>query len=187
MKRMFIALDLPEKAKVAFAGCAKPSMHDYRGINWVRPENMHITLKFLGDVHEEALPEIVSRMAKLAGRNNAFSVAYGKLGSFARGGTTASVWVGPVEESNEMLKLAEAVSSVCAALGFPVEAKPFRAHVTLLRAKDWSGLPPWGELRTMFSPVDMTVLHDSFTLYESILTPDGPIYRPETNFRLKKD
>jgi 2'-5' RNA ligase len=156
------------------------AFHDLK----VVPEgNMHITLKFLGDVGEDKLPAINAIIDKVAERA-AFSFKVKGIGAFPSEMDPHVIWAGA--EGAEALKaMAGELDEALAALGFAREERPFSAHITLARSRDrgarlaYSGLAEFREKE--FGTVPVNSLH----LKKSVLTPKGPIYSDLHVARLK--
>ncbi|HOG53012.1 MAG TPA: RNA 2',3'-cyclic phosphodiesterase [Bacillota bacterium] len=186
MKRMFVALDLPDALKGQMSLC--PAFRDmgYRGISWVKPENMHLTLKFLGDTEESGLDRLRSALTGVAASHRAFTVSYSGVGRFGRGGYTSSIWVGVHDRTGGLARLAADIETALMPLGFEKEGRRFSPHITLCRVREGSDLPPWDQIKGSFSNLDASVLHDGFSLYESVLTREGPIYTRDSWYELKK-
>ena len=133
--RLFVACELPDDARRALGGV----QDDLRRLGadrlrWVRPEGIHVTLKFLGAVDEGRVAAITSAL------NGAIApfqlrLGFGKLGGFG-GRDVRVVWVRLEGDAPGLSELADGVESALAPLGFPPERRPFAAHVTLARAPE---------------------------------------------------
>jgi 2'-5' RNA ligase len=104
------------------------------GIAWVAPENLHITLKFLGGVEEPRLAEVAAAVEQTA-TVNAFEVAVRGLGAFPTPTRPRVIWAGTAP-APAFVALGQAVDRAVAALGFPPETRPFAPHVTLGRVRE---------------------------------------------------
>ena len=173
--RIFIAIHLPNKIKNALGEVAM-SLNDRvsRGaIRWVRPEQMHLTLRFLGDTDTGSLPAIQTAMDAVAAGNTPFEMRLGRVGCFPNTQRPRIIWVGLVGEEARLSALKKALDEALTPLGRPPENKPFRAHLTLGRVKDersvagidWTADVP---------PLALTV--STLHLIESELRPNGPVY-----------
>ena len=173
--RAFIAIDLPPDVKRALADAAATlNGRVPRGtVRWVRPEQMHLTLRFLGDTPTERLPALADALDTLAAGHTPFTLHLTDIGGFPNARRPRVVWVGLGGEEAKLLALVAALESALRPLGWPPEDKPFRAHLTLGRVKDeraaqgvdWSAAVPALD-------VPVTALH----LIESQLRPEGPVY-----------
>jgi 2'-5' RNA ligase len=147
----------------------------------VRPEGIHLTLKFLGEVPARRLEAIERVLARAVREPFRFSVQMAKLGSF--GGSTGLrvVWVGLEGEVEGLVRLAARVDAALEPLGFPRERRPFAAHLTLARVKE--GASPQDrrrlfELVRSLEPPSLPALTlDVVSLMRSTLEPGGARYQ----------
>jgi len=130
--RSFIALEVEEPARAAIASyLAELRLSD--GVAWTRPENLHMTLKFLGGVVAGRLEELAGALGEIARASEPFTIAYGSVGAFPGLARPATLWVGA--EASALAALAEAVEEASARIGVAREARPFHPHVTLGRVR----------------------------------------------------
>ncbi len=173
--RAFIAIDLPADVKAALGDVAAALAAGVpRGaVRWVRPEQIHLTLRFLGDTPIDRLPALAAALDDVAGRQASFALRLTTTGCFPNAHRPRVVWVGLGGEAAALAALVANLNATLDALGLPPEDKPFRAHLTLGRVKDdraaqeidWSAaVPPLN--------VPVTAVH----LIESQLRPEGPLY-----------
>jgi 2'-5' RNA ligase len=127
MPRLFTGIELPPDVREALARVRMP----LPGAKWVEPENLHITLRFAGDIDNRVASEFAHGLAAIDGR--AFPVRVAGLGAFG-GNDPRVVWAG-VEAGPELEALARANERAARAAGLPPEKRGFRPHVTLARLK----------------------------------------------------
>ena len=173
--RAFIAIDLPPDVKRALADAAATlNGRVPRGtVRWVRPEQMHLTLRFLGDTPADRLPALAAALDTLAAGHAPFVLRLTELGCFPNTRRPRVVWVGLGGAEAKLTALVAALEAALRPLGWPPEDKPFRAHLTLGRVKDeraaqgvdWSAAVPALD-------VPVTAVH----LIESQLRPEGSVY-----------
>lgn len=187
LKRMFVALELPDEAKSRMMDSVSAAKQAYRGIGWVRPEGLHLTLRFLGDTDRVQEERMKMELKALAAGFGPIKVTYEGVGSFGRGRTMSVVWAGAKEPTGRLRLLAEYAEKAAVSCGFPRETRAFSPHITLGRVKDAMSLPPWEEIRRLISWEGAEVLHEGFFLYSSILSPGGSIYTKEASFRFEKE
>ena len=135
--RCFVAVDLSSEARHAIAG-AQASLRvvgPRAEVSWVDPVKMHLTLKFLGEVAEDALAAVTRAVGAVAQRHAPFTLVAGGLGVFPGRSRPRVLWAGLTGGLREIGLLAVDVERACAPLGFPPEARPFRGHVTLGRVR----------------------------------------------------
>lgn len=183
--RLFIACPLPDETKLALAAVQSELLRlGANHLRWVRPESIHITLKFLGGVLESRVDEITNALAA-AVEPFELRLRPTKLGGF--GGTRMRVvWVGLEGDVDALGGLAASVEESLAPLGFPRERRPFAPHLTLARVGD--GLSPAerrelasiiGEYR--FAALGPMVVTEVL-LMQSTLGPGGSVYRQLASF-----
>ncbi len=181
--RLFAAVALPEALARAATEwiaslAARPGLG--HGVRWVRPEGLHLTLHFFGNVEAAARPRIEAALAAgVAAGGGPFELALAGLGAFPSPARPRVVWVGAEEPGAERLRqLQRAVAGAVAAAGFPVEARPFHPHLTLGRVP---AAPPPGLAAAIAAaagrPLGRWVV-DAVTLFKSELSPGGSRYTP---------
>jgi 2'-5' RNA ligase len=135
MWRTFIAVPLPRRVREA-AGALQGLLKGQGGrLKWVRPDGMHLTLKFLGDVDPARVPEIEQALAAAAGSAAPFTLDVRGIGVFPGMRKPRVLWMGVKGQLDLLSALQVAVESELVRIGFPAEQRPFRAHLTLARIK----------------------------------------------------
>lgn len=176
--RAFIAVPASDQVREL----VKETVGNLRGagadVKWVEPENVHLTLKFLGNITPEAVENLRVTLRHALKGYKAFEVTAGRVGCFPGGGRAPRViWIG-LEGAVDLLKgIAAKVDETCAGLGFEREMRPFRAHLTIGRVRRGSGrLRELSESVkcTEFNPLKLRV--DRVNLVRSRLSPRGPTY-----------
>ena len=183
--RSFVALELPPAVREAAAeiqGRLKPTGAE---VKWVRPESMHLTLKFLGEVDPGDLPAIEQALEHACRGRRALELELDGCGAFPGRGRPRVVWLGVSGQVEELAGLARAVDESLAGLGFALESRPFKAHLTLgrlrqgrrgRRAPDTRGLSrALAGLASWRGPAFRAA---KVALMQSTLTPQGAIYQP---------
>lgn len=175
MKRLFVALDIPRDVRLQAAGARDALVPELRSAaRWTAPENMHLTLVFLGECDPGR--EALVRGALAEVRFSSFAMRLGGGGCFPGPRRPRVVWLGLREGETDVVRLHGDIVSALGAAGERPEARPFRPHLTLARVT--SPRPEaWDQLATVLRSLRTDVFSvDAFLLYESELTPDGPIY-----------
>ncbi|MFA5335930.1 MAG: RNA 2',3'-cyclic phosphodiesterase [Candidatus Omnitrophota bacterium] len=188
--RAFIAIELSDEAKAeAYAeACASAQAVARAGVKWVSEDNIHLTLRFLGDTDEETLSRAASVLAGIAAGSGPFSIRLKGLGAFPQGISSPTVvWAGLSEGATESAQLSESIGSSLVDLGIPKEGRHFTPHVTLGRVR--SGKNAY-KLRkaiesSTFTASSITIA-DHITLFRSVLAPGGPVYTPISIARLSQ-
>ena len=163
--RVFYALWPGEEARRTLLALAKDVATAGRG-RAPPPQNMHLTLAFVGEVAAERLPALQAIGARAAAAGSPFTLRFDRLGSFRDSGIA---WLGTGTAESALQALVDALAAALAADCFPVERRPFRAHVTLARR---CARPPVAvDVPAVIWPVE------AFTLTASELAPGGSQYR----------
>lgn len=132
--RCFIAVGLVDPARSAVAEYLAHLRATVPGVSWARPEQLHLTLKFLGNVSPSRLPALEARLADALRAFGADALDVGGVGAFPNLARPQVVWVGV--RAPRLAALADAVETSCVAEGFAPEPRTFRPHVTLGRVRE---------------------------------------------------
>lgn len=148
-------------------------------MRWVKPANLHLTVKFLGEVDPSLLPAVQKQVEGIAGQFAPFDMSVKGCGVFPGWRQPRVVWAG-IQAPHALADLAAALKTGMQTLGFPAEERSFSPHLTFGRVNDWM-TPAQKDLlqREMEAGKDKLFgdLHaDHLTLYRSELRPDGPVY-----------
>lgn len=187
--RLFIAIDIDEKNMVAINDLQKElrSKADVRAgdVKWVTAKNIHLTLKFLGEVEEGKLPEICKITEETASSYKQFQLSIESVGHF--GGKSATVlWVGTGAGTQELLQLQKDLETRLASVGYPPEQREFSSHLTLARIRNPKAGFKIAQLTQQYKNFELgTLAVNSICVYKSQLTPDGPVYTLLGNYKLK--
>ena len=180
--RVFVAVELPDTVKGEFAGLAAAiDALGVRGARTVRPEGIHLTLKFLGDVSVELLPEIEAAMDSAAGEVSPFDLSLGDAGVFPNPRATRVLWVGVEGDLDSLGRLQQRVEENLAELGFGPERRGFNPHITAGRVRDRvSNADRRRVTETLLSHeyARPPIRVESISLIRSTLRPDGAVYEP---------
>ena len=181
--RVFVALDLPPQAKESLnktVGKLRNSLP--AGVRWVRPEGIHLTLKFLGDVESAMVEPLLGAIAAVAARDEhkPFSLELSGLGVFPNTGEPRVLWAGVAGELDELGRLQQSMEDAICGLGYQRERRPFRPHLTLGRVREHASPADRRDIGAQISqanplessPWQVTEVH----LISSNLTPQGAIY-----------
>ena len=173
--RAFFALDLPSTARERAARAAVELRRAIpEGVRWVPAENLHLTLKFLGDVGERQVPRLVERAAAKLQPVPPFEVVLSGFGALPNARTARVVWLGVRKGGREMARIARKLDAAGASIGVERERRPFRAHLTLGRLRS----PARAALERAVTPEEISFRVQEVVLYESRLSSDGARYSP---------
>ncbi len=172
--RLFAAVDLDETARAAAAGSAAAlatrlaTADAPAPVRWVRPKQMHFTLRFLGEVSAEHA-EAVRRALGVPWKTGAFSAGLGGVDHFPLSGVPRVIWLGMDEGREQMIALKHELDYRLVSVGFELETRPFLAHLTFGRVSRPVAVSG-PELRAMLSEHRSEAVRwvvDRVTLYES--------------------
>jgi 2'-5' RNA ligase len=187
--RCFIAIDIPEDIKKSIGGVIEKADHKSKGIRWVPLENIHLTLKFLGEVSEKMISDIEKKLSAICDAHKIFDLRIYSIGAFPNFKYPNILWVG-IDASKELKDLFEAIEESLSELGFKKEDKKFSPHLTIARIKDkkevdltMKALSSFKD--TLFGNINVKEV----LLMKSILKPTGAEYSKISTFMLadKKD
>jgi 2'-5' RNA ligase len=172
-----VGIALPEECRAAVGQAIAPLRADPAHVAWVSPGNLHVTLKFLGEIGTDRLGSIRDALADVAGRYRPFTLEAEGGGAFPGPRNPRVLWVG-IRDPLELVKqLQQNMENALSGAGFPREDRPFHPHITVGRAR--GVLPPaWGDrfVRALSGRNFGEVPVPSITLYESRLSPGGAVY-----------
>lgn len=187
--RCFIAINIDEQIRKSLdtlqselRGKAEVRKGD---VKWVRPEAMHLTLKFLGEIRDEQAVEVCNITKEVANRHKSFDLDVETVGCF--GGRSARVlWIGAGQNCDELLQLQEDLERQLESAGWPREARKFSAHLTLCRIRNAKAGFKLAQMVKEYENLHLgSMPADSVTVYQSELTPQGPIYTSLGNYALQ--
>jgi 2'-5' RNA ligase len=135
--RTFIAIELDQELQQNLADLQTRLRRDVppRAVRWVRPDAIHLTLKFLGDTSLAQVESVKEALARATQEVNPFEFTIGGVGCFPNTHRPRVVWVGLHEPTGALRRLRDAVEAQVAPLGFPTEKRPFHPHLTLGRTQ----------------------------------------------------
>jgi len=176
--RAFLAIEPPETVRQAMATLQSRLKYSLSGaISWVRPEGIHLTLKFFGTIAQMDIPRISAAVGPVAARFAPLKLEVRRLGLFPDSRRPRVLWLGLEGDLSALKALQEAVDRELARTGFRREERPFRAHLTLARIKSTRGLSGLDRILNKGETYEAGRFQASgLTLFRSQLTPQGAIY-----------
>jgi 2'-5' RNA ligase len=190
--RTFIAIEL-DKGLLAGLELVQERLRERvppRSVRWVRPEAIHLTLKFLGDTPVEQVDAIKAAIVQAAAESQCFDVVAGSVGCFPNARRPRVVWIGLQEPTGALVRLRDRIETRVAPLGFPTEKRPFSPHLTLGRVQrraSKSEVQEIGEVvsASTFGKIgEMAVSNVSHI--KSDLLPSGAVYTTLSEARLQQ-
>jgi 2'-5' RNA ligase len=187
--RVFIAIDIDKQIRKGLGNLQDElrSKVDIRksDVKWVRPEAIHLTLKFLGEINDQQAVDVCNVTKEVASRHKSFELDIETVGYF--GGRSARVlWVGVGQNSENLLQLQSDLEEQLALAGWPREARKFSGHLTLCRVRNSKAGVKLAQMTEEYKDFKLgTISADSVSVYQSQLTPTGPIYTVLGSYGLK--
>jgi 2'-5' RNA ligase len=173
--RSFVAVLLPDRVRAGLTAVSAELRGQTRGLAWVRADNLHLTLRFLGEIEPRMLEPVREAVAAAAAAIPPFTVGLGGLGGFPSGRAPRVLWASVAAGGKELETLYAALEAELVARGVPGESRPFHPHVTLARARDPRGAGDLGSVLgagPAFGEVRVGALH----LMRSDIGPRGSRY-----------
>lgn len=181
MTRTFVALLIPDPWIAYLRDVARALEPKTSGFSWVKPENVHLTVRFLGDLDDAGVARARESVRGSAAGLSAPIARLGRLGAFPRMDKPRVLWVGLSQGEKEVEAVADRVNRGLERDGFGRSDKPFRAHLTLARARD-RALGP-GEAATLPEPPPASPIQ-RLAVMKSELHPSGARYNALEELRL---
>jgi RNA 2',3'-cyclic 3'-phosphodiesterase len=194
--RIFIGIDIDDEIRTKIARVLEGVRGFAPDARWVRPESLHITLKFIGEQKPEQVDAISERLRRVEGR--AMDIRLGGHGFFPTAKSPRVFWIG-IQAGPELAELATNIDAGVAELGIPREDRPFSPHLTLARGGGGSGSPKRRKCdgpNSTFAVLDKRLaamgeldfgrmMAREFILYQSQLSPKGSKYTKLQRFPLR--
>ena len=181
--RLFVALELNPKVIANLTELVR-RLRPHAPLGWVHPQNMHVTLKYVGDWPVSRLDQLVHNLGevRLPPSEPVFNVPLAGLGFFPNARSPRVFWAG-AENTTAMRQLHSRVDSALQSLGIAPEVRPYHPHLTLARIAEEALLDDLYRAIEDLPTRDFGVINpDQFVLFESSVTPAGPIYRKIAEF-----
>jgi 2'-5' RNA ligase len=178
MKRIFIAVDIPDEARRIIAAYIEDLRRRFPNarVGWERPEKFHLTLKFIGQIDDKTLEELCRAVGEAVIRTNRFEAILGGTGLFPSTKNPRVLWIGLSGDDGEIASLAKVIDGVCEQFGIETEKRKFHPHLTIGRIKDPSGARELGEFHLNQNPIAEQLKVTDVVVYESKLSPAGSSY-----------
>ena len=173
MKRLFVSIELPDSVRQRLAAL-DPQL---RGVRWLEPNQMHLTLAFLGNVAPETQETLSEKLRAISWKS--FFLPLIGLGTFPGKGWPKIIWIGVGTGHPHLFQLHKRVQEALLAVGLEPDLRSFHPHVTLARCRDVSPqtIRPFLKSNAAY---DAGMIHvESFRLNSSELTPAGSVYSTE--------
>ena len=181
--RSFISIDLEDKALVERLGDLQKKLVDSGAdLKLVEAENMHFTLRFLGEIASSTVNALIEELKSV--KFNSFQLSLQGLGAFPSLDRINVIWIGNTEGREELKQIAEKIEASVRKIGLPPDRKGFSPHLTIARVRSGRNKDKLAEILKATPDYDLGTLNvNSVRLKKSTLTSQGPIYK--TIFEVK--
>jgi RNA 2',3'-cyclic 3'-phosphodiesterase len=176
--RLFFAIELDGDVQDLLDAATASLRAEAPELAWLDREKRHLTLKFLGDVDEQSVSGLVDAADRVALAHGAMEMSVHEVGAFPNFRRARVVWIG-VEQEPRLELLHHDLELACEQVGFEVEGRPFRPHITLARVRAPLPVERMRALARVARTVRMRAMVpvEQITLFESTLAPAGARYR----------
>ena len=178
MIRSFIAVEIPDNVRSEITRIISKTAENDFGVKWVKHENLHITLLFLGDVTNEFLQKGINELSAIAQTQKPFEMSFKNIGAFPSPRSPRIIWVGVEQGKNELTALQEKTENAFTGIGYKPEERKFHPHLTIGRVKERMSSTKVFETEY----ISTSFLIKSVVLFKSTLMPQGPIYEKIKEF-----
>jgi 2'-5' RNA ligase len=186
--RAFIAIELSDEMRSGLAQVQSHLKYSGADVKWVEEDNIHLTLKFLGDIDEKKCAQIKNILDEISAAIKPFEINIKDIGAFPKIEFPRVIWAGLDKGAKESSEIAKKLDEGLSKIGFEKESRPFVAHVTIGRvrsAKNKATLKEKIETLGGLGVRNKGKIVNSIALFQSTLTPSGSIYAKlhEAKFR----
>jgi 2'-5' RNA ligase len=176
--RVFCAAELPDVVRARLEDHVRRLRKEVpdAAASWSRVENIHLTLKFFGNVEVKRIEKISAAAERATKQFSRFQIGVGETGVFPRPSRPQVLWIGVSDPSGQLSALQEKFENECAAEGFEKEDRAYRPHLTLARLRKPEGARQLADahLRMQFEPIDVEI--KELMVFRSELSPKGSKY-----------
>ncbi|MGQ0762210.1 MAG: RNA 2',3'-cyclic phosphodiesterase [Acidobacteriota bacterium] len=171
--RTFIAIELISEVRARVAEHIAGLRHELPDVraSWSREDNLHLTLKFLGNVPVADIPKVSDAVASATKSAPSFELTFSGCGSFPPHGRPSVLWIGT--QASGLQALHAAIDQELDAAGFPREARPFHPHLTIARLRHSLGTRPLAELHASLGFAPITFAVSEVVVFRSELLKEG--------------
>jgi 2'-5' RNA ligase len=176
--RLFFAIELPPEVRHKIGShidTLRAQLPDVRA-SWTREENLHLTMKFFGEVPVTKVERISEAAARAVASAHPLELSIGGCGTFPPKGQPRVLWIGTEDPSGNLRKLHTALENECADIGFPREQRPYHPHLTVARLRQPHGARELAKLHEDIGFDPMTVKVEEVCLIRSELSSKGSRY-----------
>ena len=186
--RMFCAVELPGELRKQLE---EHILKLRKGVpdaaaSWSRVENIHLTLKFFGNVELDRIPAISAAAERAVVEFSAFPIGIGNTGVFPKPSRAQVLWIGVSDPSGNLSALQERLENECAAEGFPKENRAYKPHLTIARLRRPEGARRLADTHLQMQFPTTNIDLNELILFRSELSPKGSKYTPVSTHPIRK-
>ena len=186
--RTFIAIKLAPEIISKISGVQEELKKSGAEVRWVKPENIHLTLKFLGHITPEKVEKVKITTREIMKPFAPFEISVSGLGAFPKISYPRVIWMGIDEGKEELKRITSSIEENLVKMGFAKKKRPFSPHLTLGRVKSSKGRERLIEAFTKFTVSNLGNMRvTKISLIKSELTPQGPVYTTLEEIDLKDE
>ncbi len=183
--RSFIAIEIPEPVRRNIGDLQKKLKQASADVKWVRPEGIHLTLKFLGNISLPDVEKLAQALSSVVESHEPFELRILGLGGFPTGRNPRVLWVGVDRGAEKALSLQRAIEEKAGEVQFPPENRAFKPHLTLGRVRSSKGREALSQMMEIHKNIEIgTFQADAVFLFRSELKPSGAVYTKLKTFSL---
>ncbi len=177
MLRTFLAIELPESILKRIGEVQRDLKSSRADVRWASPENIHLTLKFFGNIEESEIDSIVKSIEEPVRTTSPIFITVRGMGAFPGLKNPRVIWVGLHDERKVLVSLQKRLEGELEKIGFPPEGRPFRPHLTLGRTRSNRGKDELVKGMERYREEEFGNFQvEKVVLFKSDLKPEGPIY-----------
>ncbi|MEK7448801.1 MAG: RNA 2',3'-cyclic phosphodiesterase [Planctomycetota bacterium] len=186
MPRLFIAVKLDAAIQEQLAKIQTELQRFDLGVRWVLPENIHLTLRFLGAVDEKTIPDLLEILKAVSRKHKSGRMGLKTIGAFPTDQHPRVIWIGVEEKTGELRQIYLELENALSGVGFEKDDHSFSPHITLGRVKSPKNIESLKQyLRDQKNITIGSQPAAGITLFRSDLKPSGPVYHEEANFQFQ--
>jgi 2'-5' RNA ligase len=183
--RSFLAVELPNSIQKKIEEVQRDLKTSHADVKWVYPENIHLTLKFFGNIEESRVDPILQSIGGLIQRTSSFSMKVQGIGAFPHSKNPRVIWMGLMGGKEVLATFQKELEGTLEKIGFEPEGRPFQPHLTLGRVRTSRGKDDLiGKMEKHREEEFGSVEVEEVVFFKSELKPTGPIYTPLKKLRL---
>ncbi len=185
--RSFIAVEIDKINKQKISELIAQLKESNADVKWVSEDQMHLTLKFLGNTEQDKIQKVACILKSIADDFSAFSIKFSNIGAFPNTSRPRVIWMGIKDGSEILESFNNRIEAGLVKLGFEQESRQYKAHLTLGRVRSLKNIP---QLVKSIKEIERNYQYnniriDRIILFQTTLTPKGAIYTSLAQFMLK--